>query len=79
MSYCICCNSPLLRHIRHGEVYWYCPDCRQEMPEADSNVVDHSESTDRRIPHVVVKNLKYGDWTFFEESDALNARTKSIR
>lgn len=35
MSYCICCNSSLLRHIRHGEVYLYCPDCRQEMPKAD--------------------------------------------
>ena len=30
-------------------------------------------SFDRRIPHVVVKNLKYGDWTFFEESDDLQA------
>lgn len=45
MSYCICCNSSLLRHIRHGEVYWYCPDCRQEMPEADSSVVTRSDST----------------------------------
>lgn len=38
MSYCLCCNSSLLRHIRHGEVYMYCPDCRQEMPEADGYV-----------------------------------------
>lgn len=45
MSYCICCNSSLLRHIRHGEVYWYCPDCRQEMPEADSSEVIQSDST----------------------------------
>ncbi len=36
MSYCICCNSSLLRHVRHGEVYMYCPECRQEMPEAES-------------------------------------------
>lgn len=34
MSYCLCCNSSLLRHIRHGEIYLYCPDCRQAMPEA---------------------------------------------
>lgn len=44
MSYCICCNSSLLRHIRHGEVYLYCPDCRQEMPESNSCVVSQSDS-----------------------------------
>ena len=45
MSYCICCNSSLLRHIRHGGVYWYCPDCRQDMPEADSDTVSQSDSS----------------------------------
>ncbi|MGD1853672.1 MAG: hypothetical protein ACFB2W_05410 [Leptolyngbyaceae cyanobacterium] len=44
MSYCLCCNSSLLRHIRHGEVYMYCPDCRQEMPEMDSDVVKQAYS-----------------------------------
>lgn len=34
MSRCICCQSSLLRHIRHGDVYWYCSRCRQEMPSA---------------------------------------------
>ncbi len=42
MSYCLCCNSSLLRHIRHGEVYLYCPDCRQAMPEAGSRVVNQA-------------------------------------
>ncbi len=22
----------MLRHIRHNEIYWYCPSCHQEMP-----------------------------------------------
>lgn len=44
MSYCLCCNSSLLRHIRHSEVYLYCPDCRQEMPETDSDVVRQAYS-----------------------------------
>jgi ribosomal protein L37AE/L43A len=29
---CLCCNSPLLRHIRHGKIYWFCSHCRQEAP-----------------------------------------------
>ncbi|MDV3348942.1 hypothetical protein SPB21_09110 [Leptothoe sp. ISB3NOV94-8A] len=51
MSYCICCNSSLLRHIRHGEVYLYCPDCRQEMPEADSCGADEV--------HAVLSNMLF--------------------
>ncbi|MFQ4144634.1 hypothetical protein [Chlorogloeopsis sp. ULAP02] len=29
---CPCCGGCLLRHVRHGEVYWFCQDCRQEVP-----------------------------------------------
>ena len=44
MSYCLCCNSSLLRHIRQGEVYLYCPDCRQEMPGTDSCIARQAYS-----------------------------------
>lgn len=39
MNTCICCHNSLLRHIRHHEVYWFCPHCRQEIP---SNELDAS-------------------------------------
>ncbi len=29
---CPCCGGSLLRHIRHGELYWFCLSCRQEVP-----------------------------------------------
>ncbi len=29
---CPCCGGSILRHIRHGELYWFCLSCRQEMP-----------------------------------------------
>jgi len=29
---CPCCDSSLLRHIRHGKVYWFCTHCWQEVP-----------------------------------------------
>lgn len=29
---CPCCGSPLLRHIRQGELYWFCKSCWQEVP-----------------------------------------------
>ncbi|ARV59256.1 hypothetical protein BZZ01_12015 [Nostocales cyanobacterium HT-58-2] len=32
MNNCPCCSRPLLRHIRHQEIYWFCRSCWQEMP-----------------------------------------------
>jgi ribosomal protein L37AE/L43A len=29
---CPCCGGSLLRHVRHGELYWFCLSCRQELP-----------------------------------------------
>ncbi|WP_449418562.1 hypothetical protein [Phormidium nigroviride] len=33
MNTCPCCSSQLLRHARHNSVYWFCPECWQEMPD----------------------------------------------
>jgi len=30
---CPCCGASLLRHVRHGELYWFCQSCRQEVPQ----------------------------------------------
>jgi ribosomal protein L37AE/L43A len=31
-SNCPCCGSSfLLRHVRHGQIYWLCQSCRQEV------------------------------------------------
>lgn len=29
---CPCCGGFLLRHVRSGELYWFCQSCRQEVP-----------------------------------------------
>jgi hypothetical protein len=29
---CPCCGGSLLRHIRQGELYWFCKSCWQEVP-----------------------------------------------
>ncbi|MBO0349911.1 hypothetical protein J0895_12460 [Phormidium pseudopriestleyi FRX01] len=33
MSSCPCCSYPLLRHIRHSQVDWFCQHCWQFMPD----------------------------------------------
>jgi len=37
-SECFCCANPLLRHIRHGDVYWFCGTCYQEMPNLSTDL-----------------------------------------
>ncbi|PSB10811.1 hypothetical protein C7B61_05115 [filamentous cyanobacterium CCP1] len=32
MNQCPCCSAKLLRHVSRGRIYWFCPNCRQEMP-----------------------------------------------
>jgi hypothetical protein len=29
---CPCCGGSILRHVRYGELYWFCLSCRQEVP-----------------------------------------------
>ncbi len=41
-NHCLCCDHTLLRHIRHGDLYWYCGHCRQEMPAGLSQSVSKS-------------------------------------
>lgn len=32
MTICPCCSNKMLRHIRHGHLYWFCRDCWLELP-----------------------------------------------
>ncbi|HEY9904278.1 MAG TPA: hypothetical protein V6D43_17895 [Candidatus Sericytochromatia bacterium] len=41
MTSCPCCSNQLLRHIRHQQIYWFCPSCWQEMPNLDSGLNKH--------------------------------------
>lgn len=39
MNTCPCCSAQLLRHARQNSVYWFCPDCWQEMPDLSEMVL----------------------------------------
>lgn len=46
---CLCCSSPLLRHVCLGKLYWWCNHCYQVMPVIEDAkeiplVVTHTES-----------------------------------
>jgi ribosomal protein L37AE/L43A len=29
---CPCCSGSMLRHLSNHHSYWFCPHCRQKMP-----------------------------------------------
>ncbi|PZO47697.1 MAG: hypothetical protein DCF15_18730 [Phormidesmis priestleyi] len=37
--HCTLCDDGLLRHIRKDGIRWYCPTCRQDMPNLESNLL----------------------------------------
>lgn len=36
MKECPCCSQPLLRSISKNKIYWFCSNCRQEMPDLET-------------------------------------------
>ncbi|MGK7922700.1 MAG: hypothetical protein AB4080_22125 [Trichodesmium sp.] len=42
MHTCPCCSTKLLRHVRSNHIYWYCPHCREEMPDLNSMVLSRA-------------------------------------
>ncbi|MEH2090678.1 hypothetical protein [Nostoc sp.] len=48
---CHCCGGSLLRHARHGELYWFCLSCRQEVPLLTVPLLNTT-----RLPNVETRN-----------------------
>ncbi|WP_341999008.1 hypothetical protein [Chlorogloeopsis sp. ULAP02] len=57
MSDCPCCNRKLLQHIRSSGVYWFCPDCRQEMPDM-SSIVHAKRLSSAMLSAKIGRNLR---------------------
>ncbi|MBW4632503.1 MAG: hypothetical protein KME30_11575 [Iphinoe sp. HA4291-MV1] len=54
---CPCCGGSLLRHVRHGELYWFCKTCWQEVPLLTATVLPSLEGRSTGvIPQSAVKS-----------------------
>ena len=49
---CPCCGGSILRHVRHGELYWFCLSCRQEVPLL---TISHLSNLETRNAGVLTK------------------------
>jgi hypothetical protein len=56
---CLCCGSgSVLRHIRHGKLYWFCLSCRQEIPLLTVNrLSEHLETRKTSINNSPVTSV----------------------
>jgi uncharacterized Zn finger protein (UPF0148 family) len=53
---CPCCGGSLLRHVRHGEIYWFCKTCWQEVPLLTVNRVSGIEARNKSaVPAPVIQ------------------------
>lgn len=55
MTTCPCCSAKVLRHIRHGAIYWFCPHCWQEVPDLD--LVEMGLNSQPRLAALSIKTL----------------------
>lgn len=54
---CPCCGGSVLRHVRQGELYWFCLSCRQEVPLLTISSLSKIESRNiEKFPHPVVNS-----------------------
>lgn len=54
---CPCCGGSLLRHVRHGEVYWFCKTCWQEVPLLSVHRLPNTEARNIGVaPQKAVKS-----------------------
>ena len=73
MNICPCCNDTLLRSIYHKKIIWFCPSCRQEMPNI--KVVHKSSKIQEDIR---IKNVNQGRLSELLSHNNANFKKKII-
>ena len=52
MKECPCCSQELLRCFRPRQIYWFCPNCRQEMPDLDAVLAQKQQEKIERLNNI---------------------------
>lgn len=55
---CPCCSENLLHHLSGSRDYWFCPNCRQEMPHLDAIKRNDSSSQNQIINLSIDREIK---------------------
>ncbi len=62
MPQCSVCTDTLLRHIRQGSLFWYCPSCRQDMVASlEPDVDEPGESDYGSLSQPIIQPLETGE------------------
>ena len=56
MTICPCCNDTLIRLIDHKKIIWFCPSCRQQMPNLE--IINKSKNTQENLEIINVSHKK---------------------
>lgn len=67
MTICPCCNDTLLRSIYHNKIIWFCPSCRQQMPNIE--IIDQSQITQENLAIINVNHQKLPEILSFDNTN----------
>ncbi len=57
MTICPCCNDTLIRLIDHKKIIWFCPSCRQQMPNITIPNQSQTIKEDRGVINITQESL----------------------
>ena len=67
MTICPCCNDTLLRSIYQKKIIWFCPSCRQQMPNLE--IINQSKNTQENLEIINVSYKKSSEILFFDNTN----------
>ena len=65
---CPCCSSsqPLLRHISHRGIYWFCSHCHREMPDL-GEILESKSISEHSLSQEITTSQNWGKgWRYTE-------------
>ncbi|NEP12504.1 MAG: hypothetical protein F6K14_20310 [Symploca sp. SIO2C1] len=67
--FCLYCSQPLLRHISHQGIYWFCSHCHQEIPDIE-NLREAKLSLQNMIRNQLIQD-KQSEEKWFKQKQAI--------
>jgi ribosomal protein L37AE/L43A len=55
---CPCCSRLMLRHLSSRHSYWYCGNCRIEMPNTDTESIKSRKTDNQNLIQVHTNFIK---------------------
>ncbi|NEO32842.1 MAG: hypothetical protein F6K36_20950 [Symploca sp. SIO3C6] len=70
-----CCSEPLLRHISHRGIYWFCRHCHLEVPDLEE-ILETKSMSEHQLRNHISEYLDWGEVWRHRELQQVGAKVK---